>query len=243
ALLAGGRARVLPMPALVEQAGRLLAPARPGGAASPSPVQWMACDLESGHYNYLALKRQPRLGSSHAPVLLDPALRGGRPGLVAFATPATLGDLGPVLRAFAALHVAAGPQFFVFFFGGVEEFATALTTRADQLFFGDNFRCPAIRFLFAPFSAADVLEAVRGAGATVDCVHGGVLEGLAAGLGVPNRILLGPGGTFDADLAGSAAMRGIAWDAVLSAEVLAQRQQKANRAGERALAEVLEAMV
>ena len=247
--------RPAPLAALLDVAAWLPAPGRrglgqPGGQPGTQsvPVQWMRCDLETGHYNFLELKRHPKLGSSHARVLLDAAQRGGQPALVGFATATTLAELGPALRTFAALRCDAvagggGPQFFVFFFGGPEEFAAALAARPDALFFGDNFRCPAIRFLFAPFSAPDLLEAVRRAAATVDCCYGGVLDALARGLGVANRVVLGPDGGFDAETPGGGARRGVAWDAVLAPGMLARRRQKADRSAERVLADVLEAML
>ena len=230
----------LPLPGAPGTAG--------GGAGQPGPVQWLACDLETGHYNFLELKRQPKLGTSHARVLLDTALQGGRPALLAFATPGTLGELGPVLRAFAALQpaatpVAGSPLAFVFFFGTYEEFAASLAARPQAMFFGDNFRCPAIRILFAPFAASDVLGAIRGAGVTVDCCYGGVLDALAAGLGVAHRVVLGPDGRFDARGPQGAIVQGIAWESLLHPGTLARRRQKADRSGERALAEVLEAML
>jgi hypothetical protein len=209
-------------------------------------VQWLGCDLETGHYNFLELKRRPKLGTSHARVLLDPGLRGGAGALVAFATPGTLGELGPALRAFAALRSgqesAGGPLLFVFFFGTAEEFATALAARPDAMFFGDNFRCPAIRFLFAPFAPGDVLAAIRAASAVIDTAYGGVLDGLARGLGVADRLLLGPGGDFEAHR-GDAVAGAIAWDAVLEPAMLARRRHKADRRRERALADLMETLL
>lgn len=250
--LLGREAAALPVAALlargaplVEDGGRRRAGA---GPLLAGPVQWLGCDLETGHYNYLELKRRPRLRTSHARVLLDPGLRGGAAALIAFATPGTLAELGPALRAFAALRSGAtegeaASLFFVFFFGSHDEFATALAARPDALFFGDNFRCPAIRFLFAPFAPADVLAAVRGAGAVVDSCYGGALDALARGMGVGNRILLGPGGTVEAHRDAGRLVGDIAWPEVLAPGTLASRRQKINRAGERRLAEVLEAVI
>ena len=244
-LLPGERVRPAPLVALLAAAEGL---ARQPGGSPPGPVQWMECDLETGNYNFLQLRRTPKLGTRHARVLLDPGLRKGRAALLAFATPGTLADLGPALRAFAALRAGApaaqGPLFFVLFFGTPEEFGSALAMRPDAPFFGDNFRCTGIRFLFAPFAAADLLAAIRGSTATVDSCHGGVLEALARSLGVPNRVVLGPDGSFEAAAGGRvAAARGIEWERVLRPETLVRRRQKANRAGERALATLLEAML
>lgn len=243
-LLPPGRLAPAPVGALV-RAMPLLA-AGPMGRPGVGPVQWLGCDLHTGHYNFLELRRQPKLGTSHARVLLNPGTRGGAKALVAFATPATLGELGPALRAFAALRgdAAGGTMFFVFFFGSAEDFAAALGAAPNALFFGDNFRCPAIRFLFAPFAAVDLLEAIRGATATLDTSYGGVLDALARALGVPHRLVLGPDGGFDATAAGEGpSARGLDWEAVLAPVTLSRRRQKANRAQERALAEVLAAIL
>lgn len=241
-------ARLMPAPvgALVQAMPRLVAgPA--GRASAAGPVQWLGCDLHTGHYNFLELRRQPKLGTSHARVLLNPAARGGAKALVGFATPATLGELGPALRAFAALQgdAVGGPMFFVFFFGSPEDFAAALGAASNALFFGDNFRCPSIRFLFAPFAAPDLLEAIRGAVATVDTSYGGVLDALAQALGVPHRLVLGPDGGFDAAATAAAGpkVQGLDWEAVLAPAMLARRRQKANRSQERALVEVLGSIV
>jgi hypothetical protein len=222
----------------------MLAPS--GGRAGLSqPLQWMACDLDGGHYNFLQLKRHPKLGTSQARVLLDASLRGGAGALVAFATPATLPELGPALRAFAALQAGAagakaGRRFFVFFFGSYDAFAAALTAWPDALFFGDNFHCPAIRFLFAPFAPSDVLAAIRGASAVIDGCYGGVLDALGRGLGIRNRIVLGPDSAADASCDGATQMQDIAWAEILAPASLTRRRHKANRSRERRLAELLE---
>lgn len=233
-LLPEGRAAPLPVAPLLAEAGRLLPEAS-------RPVRWMECDLETGPYNFLHLRREPTLGTSQVRVLLDSAARGGRPALVAFATPATLCDLGAALRAFAALEEpeSRGARLFVFFFGSPEEFAASLAERPYATFFGDNFRCPAIRFLFAPFAAADLLAALGGAAGSIDTCHGGLLDGLARGLGLPLRLVLGPDGRFDAWQGERRRVAGIAWEEVLSPASLARRRHKTDRTGDRALAETL----
>jgi hypothetical protein len=228
-----------PLDLLLAQAGRLRA------ADAARPVQWLACEQETGPYNFLQLRREPKLGSSHLRVLTGTAEGGERrPILVSFATPGTLGELGPALRAFSALGAEArGGLLFVLFFGSPADFASAVAERPHALFFGDNFRCPDIRILFGPFGASEVLEAVRGATVSLDTCYGGVLDGLARRMGVGNRIVLGPDGSFDAWASGQALAGGIAWDRVLDAGTLARRRLKSNRAGERALASALARML
>ncbi|WP_135465812.1 hypothetical protein [Crenalkalicoccus roseus] len=224
-LLPGG-ASPLPLAPLLAAAGRLPAVA--------APVGWMACDLETGPYNFLGLRRDPEPGTSRIEVLAE----AGRPALLAFATPGTLGDLAPALRAFAALE-AAEARLLVFFFGAPEALAESLAGG----FSGDNFRCPAIRFLFAPFPVAALLAALRAAAGCVESCHGGGIGALAEALGTRGRVVLGPGGVFDAWREGRALARGIAWEAVLTPAALAQRRRKAHRAGERALADALAALL
>jgi hypothetical protein len=236
-----------PVATLLADAGPLLASAgaHPGQSG---PVQWLNCDLQTGNYNFLELRRQPKLGTSHAKVLLQPAARDARPVLLGFATHGTLAELGPALRAFAAVRgtpdgPAARAECFIFFFGSPEAFSAALAARSHALFFGDNFRCPAIRFLFAPFGAPDVLDAIRSATCTLDSSYGGVLDALARGMGVPNRLVMGPDGRFDAVAGETALAAGIDWAQALAPATLARRRHKANRAGERDLAAVLERLL
>ena len=231
----------VPLEPLLEQADRGL---RAEGAARP--IQWLACEQDTGPYNFLQLRREARLGSSHLRVLTGAAEDGAerRPILVAFATPGTLGELGPALRTFAALGAEArGGLLFVLFFGSPADFASAVAERPHALFFGDNFRCPDIRILFGPFGAAEVLDAVRQATVCLDTCYGGVLDGLARRMGIGNRIVLGPDGSFDAWAAGEAVAGGIAWDRALDAGTLTRRHLKANRAGERPLASTLARML
>lgn len=241
-LLPAGRLAPLPIEALLEAA-----PVGPRPRLATEPVRWLAADLETGPYNFLHLKREPKLGTSQLRVLMDPAARGGRPAVVAAATPRNLGELVPALRAFAALAQeqdrAGAPLMFVLFFGTPEELAHALSERPHAGFFGDNFRCPAIRLVFAPFAPAEVLEAVRGATVVVDTCFGGLPDALARGFGVGNRILMGADGRFDAWVGGRPAMAEVAWDEVLSPAMLARRRHKADRSRERLLAEVLESML
>ena len=220
-------------------------------AAAPSlpmegarPVQWHSCDLETGPYNFLRLRQQPKLATTHVRVLVDSIVRGGHRIAVGFATPAVICDLGPVLRAFGAM---AGPgraaMLLVFFFGSPEELATSLAERAHASFFGDNFHCPTVRFLHGPFAAADLLYAVRAATCTVDTCFGGTLARVAEALGIPNRLIVGPDGRFDAWRDSVLGTRGILWDQVFEAETLSARQHKADRGAERALLAALSAML
>jgi hypothetical protein len=239
-----------PVAALLGHAAAL---ARPDGGAAgglpPRPVRWLPCDVETGPYNFLGLRRDRPPGSSQVAVQFEAAAArgGGGPVLVAFATPGTLGDLGPALRAFRALAEEGGrAMLFVFFFGSPEEFAASVAARSHALFFGDNFRSPRIRFLFAPFEAGEALEALRRATGSIDSAYGGVLDALARGLGLRHRLLLGPDGRFD--LAGGASAGGpaeghaIAWGELYAPATLARRRQAANRAAERALVGALAAM-
>lgn len=236
-LLPQDRAEAVPIAPLLAHAGSL-------AAESAGPVRWLACDLETGPYNFLQLRRDPKLGTSHVPVLFKASSRGGRPALVAFATPGTLGDLGPALRAFRALEQeGAQALLFVFFFGSPEEFAASLQEHQHAVFFGDNFRSSGIRFLFAPFVAADLLQALRGAAATIDTCYGGLLDALARGLGLGQRLVIGPDGSFDAWRNGQAVVAGIAWESVLDGGALSRRRHKVNRAGERELVSVLAGML
>ena len=236
-LLPEDRAVPVPVTLLLEHAARL-------ETQSAGPVRWLSCDLETGPYNFLHLKRDPKLGTSHVPVLFQTSARGGRPALVAFATPGTLGDLGPALRAFAALTAEGGQALlFVFFFGSPEELAASLAERPHATFFGDNFCCPGIRFLFAPFVAGDLLKALRSAAGTIDTCYGGLLDALARGLGVRSRMIAGPDGSFDAWRDGQPLATGIAWPSVLEPATLARRQHKANRASDRELVAALARML
>lgn len=239
AALAGTAASVLALDQLLAHAGRL-------PAEGARPVQWCACDMETGPYNFLQLRRQPRLRTTHVRVLLDDARSGGRPYLVAFATPRGLRELGPVLRALAALADAAAgaapPMLEVFFFGTPEELVAVLADQPRTSFFGDNFRCPGIRFLFAPFAASDLLAMVAQAAGTIDSCHGGVLDALGRGLRVRSRLVIGPDGRFDAWRDGEAVAEGIAWDAIHAADTLAGRHYKADRARERPLLAALTRM-
>lgn len=242
--LVGRAASPLALPPLLAHAGQL----RRDGIR---PVQWCACDIETGPYNFLHLRRQPTLRTTHVRVLLDGAAAArdkgrGAPTLVAFATPQGLGELGPVLRAFAALpgsREAAGPRLQVFFFGAPEELVGALAERSWASFFGDNFHCPGIRFLFAPFAAADLLDTVANAAGTVDSCHGGVLDALARALRVRARLVLGSDGGFDAWQDGQATAQFIAWDTIHAAATLAGRQHKAGRGQERRLLGVMATML
>jgi hypothetical protein len=215
------------------------------GHRRSGPVQWMACDLQTGPYNFLELRRQPRLSTSQVGVLLQLGSGTARPSMIGFATPNTLPEWGPVLRAFAAIGVGASGQarLFLFFFGSPEEFASAVAAHPQALFFGDNFRCRAIQILFAPFGGAEVLDAIRAATCTVDTAFGGVLEGLAREMGVARRIVLGVQGEFDVCGGVAPPITGIDWQAALQPRTLTRRRQKASRAGERRLAEVMEAML
>jgi hypothetical protein len=239
----------VPVCMLLDRVGPTLMAAAQTAAARLGPVRWLVCDLETGHHNFLHLRRDPKLGTSGVGVLLGLGARERPPSVVAFATPATLADLGPALRAFAALQPTAGGDgtveavFHVFFFGTPEEFGAALASRAGALFFGDNFRCPAIRFLFAPFPAGELLLAIQASAGTVDTCFGGTLDRLAAGLRVPSRIVLGVDGRFDALGPGDAAVNGIDWGVSLTLASLARRRHKADRSTERALAAALERMV
>jgi hypothetical protein len=244
----GGRVEPAPLGALLSGA-----PALPTQEGAAAPVQWLACDLETGPYNFLQVRRDQTLGTSHVRVLMGQAARAGRPSLLAFATPRSLGELGPALRAFAALARPAegrrggggGPSalLHLMFFGGPEAFRQALAEQPNATFFNDNFRCPAIRVLFAPFAAAEALAAIRGASLCLDTAYGGLLDGLARALGVANRVVLGPDGRFDAWAGGRELAREVAWDEVLSPGTLARRRQKADRSRERMLADVMEAML
>jgi hypothetical protein len=239
----GGRVQPVPVGTMLHHAPGL----RRGGpgAALARPVRSLACDFETGPYNFLALRRDRALGSSHVAVQFQAAARSGRGVLVSFATPGTLADLGPALRAFRALEEEGGKALlFVFFFGTPEEFAATLAARTQALFFGDNFRSPGIRFLFAPFEAAEVLDALRHATGSIDSAYAGVTEALARGLGLRHRLVLGPDGSFDLHQGGASAppVRGIAWDALFAPATLARRRHAANRAGERALVAALAGM-
>ncbi len=130
----------------------------------------------------------------------------------------------------------------VWFFGTPEELAAALAERPQASFFGDNFRCPGIRFLFAPFAARDLLDLVANAAGTVDSCYGGVLDALAEGLQVPARLVIGPDGCFDAWREGRMMAGGIAWDAIHTADTLAGRRRKTDRGQERLLLAALAAM-
>ncbi len=244
-LLPEDRVAPVPVGALLAHAPALSAAVVGGARRLPRPVRWLVCDLESGPYNFLALKREFKLGSSHVPALFQAAARGDRPGLVAFVTPGTLGDLGPVLRAFRALEEGGSrAQLFVFFFGSPEDFAASLAARPYAMFFGDNFRAPGIRFLFAPFAPADVLEALAAAAGSIDTAYGGVLDALAAEMGLRHRLVIGPDGSFDLWRAGGvAAARGIAWGSLYEPATLSRRRYANSRAGERTLVNALADMV
>lgn len=214
----------------------------PAGGARP--VQWLPCVLETGPYNFLNLRRNPKLETSHVRVMVDSGARGGQVALVAFATPATIGELGPVLRAFAALAPdAPHARLLVFFFGTPEELFAALAERPQATFFGDNFRCPAIRFLFGPFAALDLMHAVGAAACSIDTCYGGVLDGVARAAGVRHRIVVATDGSFDADEGDATRHAGIAWDDVFGAAALSHRRHKTDRAQERVLLQALEAVL
>jgi hypothetical protein len=195
------------------------------------------CAFEAGPYNFLGLRRNPELGASPMRALLERARREFGRYLVAFATSRSLLELGPVLRAIAALP--GGPALLVCFFGTPEDLAAGIAAQPEASLFADRFGCPRIRFLFGPFAAADLLEAVAGAAGSVESCHGGVLEALARALAVPNRLILGPDGGFDAWRHGAALAEGIAWQTLHAPETLARRHQKGNRAAERRLLAVL----
>lgn len=236
-LLPASRHRPLRLAPLLRQVPRL-------PTEGARPVQWMECDLETGPYNFLRLKQQPKLATSHVRVLVDTVARGGRPALVAFATPLAMGDLCAALRAFAAM-VGQAPEtvLLVFCFGTPEDILGALNEKPQLAFFGDNFRCPNIRFLFAPFAAADLLHAVRTATGVIDTCHGGLLDALAEGLGVGNRLTVCADGSFDAWTGGVAQPSGIAWADVLEPAALNGRHHKTSRAAERQLVGALGAML
>ena len=213
-------------------------PPMPGlAAAEPRPVPCCDCAFETGPYKFLGLRRQPELGASPMRALLERARRESGRYLVAFATPRGLLELGPVLRAIAALP--DGPALVVCFFGTPGDLAAGIAAQPEASLFGDRFACPRIRFLFGPFAAADLLEAVAGAAASIESSHGGVLEALARALGVPNRLVMGPDGGFDAWQDGAALAEGIAWQTLHAPEILARRHRKGNRAAERRLLAVL----
>lgn len=233
--------RPLPLAALLQARGRL-------PRADAGPVGWCGCDFETGPYNFLGRRRQPRLGTSRVPVLMQAARRTGRPTLVAFATPGTLPELGPALRACAALPIplagaTPAPLLHVFFFGSPEELVSSLEQRPGAGLFGDKLESPRIRFLFGPFAAAELLEVVEGAAGSVDTCHGGVLDALAQGLGVPNRIILGADGRFDAWHGPEQRVRGVDWDAIHAPAMLARRHHKADRSRERQLLALLAGML
>lgn len=219
--------------------------ALPPGPA-PHPVRWRPCDLETGHYNYLGLKHSPGLTVSELGLLRDPAFEGSK-SVLAFATPRSLPEIAPALRAFAAIadprQQGEERRFILLFFGTPEAFGAAVGAPPDGLFFGDNFRCPAIRIVFAPFTTIDVLGVIRRARLVIDGCYGGVLDALARELGVARRIILGPAGTLDAETGAGPALRGIDWPALLERPLLQQRRQKADRRGEIRLAELIEAML
>ena len=62
-----------------------------------------------------------------------------------------------------------------------------------------------------------------------------MLDALAAGLGLPNRIILGPDGGFDAWRGDRQVAGGVAWDAIHGPALLARRHHKADRSQERRL--------
>jgi len=236
-LLPAARHRPLRLGSLLRQAPKL-----PQDGARP--VQWMPCDLETGPYNFLRLKQQPKLATSHVRVLVDTVARGGRPALVAFATPLAMGDLCAALRAFAAV-VSRSPEtvLLVFCFGTPDDIIGALNEKPQLAFFGDNFRCPNIRFLFAPFAAADLIHAVRSATGCIDTCHGGLLDALAEALGVGNRLIVTADGSFDAWRGGVPQQTGIRWAEILEPAALNGRHHKTGRAAERELVTAFAAML
>lgn len=247
AALPRGELPVAPAPvdALLAHADALVAP--PEAGAPPRSVRWLACDFESGPYNFLGLRRDRTPGSSQVAVQIEAAARGGAPVLVAFATPGTLADLGPVLRAFRAAEQEGGRgTLFVFFFGSPEEFSAVLAARTQALFFGDNFRSARIRFLFAPFGAGEVLGALRHASGSIDSAYGGVLDALAGGIGLRHRLVLGPQGRFDEAGADGPSVAGgahaIGWDALYDPATLVRRRQATMRAAERSLVDAIAAI-
>jgi hypothetical protein len=236
-LLPAARHRPLRLASLLRQVGNL-----PTDGARP--VQWMGCDLETGPYNFLRLKQQPKFATSHVRVLVDAVARGGRPAMVAFATPSAMGEICAALRAFAAM-VPAAPEavLLVFCFGTPEDILGALNERPQLAFFGDNFRCSNIRFLFAPFAAADLMHAVRSATACIDTAHGGLLDALAAAMGVGNRLIVAGDGSFDAWRGGVPQQAGIGWAGLLEPAALNGRHHKTGRAAERELVGAFGAML
>jgi len=236
-LLPAARHRPLRLASLLRQAPRL-------PAEGARPVQWMPCDLETGPYNFLRLKQQPKLATSHVRVLVETVARGGKPAMVAFATPLAMGDLCAAIRAFAAmLPSAPETALLVFCFGTPEDILGALNEKPQLAFFGDNFRCPNIRFLFAPFAAADLIHAVRSATACIDTCHGGLLDAMAEALGVGNRLIVSADGSFDAWRGGVPQQTGISWAEVLEPAALNGRHHKTGRAAERQLVSAFREML
>lgn len=148
----------------------------PSPGVRGKPIQHRAASFQTGPYNHLGHPERPALGSLHLRVLVERAAAAGRPFAVLLASPETTAETGLLMRVFRALgESGAGIDLLVLFFGTPEEMERSVGGRPQTTFFGDNFACPAVRCLFAPFSEAEVVFALQRAAAVFDTAYGGTV--------------------------------------------------------------------
>ncbi len=216
----------------------------PSPGVRGKPIQHRAASFQTGPYNHLGHPERPALGSLHLRVLVERAAAAGRPFAVLLASPETTAETGLLMRVFRALgESGAGIDLLVLFFGTPEEMERSVGGRPQTTFFGDNFACPAVRCLFAPFSEAEVVFALQRAAAVFDTAYGGTVERLAERLRLQRVFTVAADGRYAERENGRALPGNLDSASMFSEEVIRGRDRKIDRRAEKALLQRLEAVV